>query len=149
MSTTPQNLRVVAVGGTRSPYGVVLMIACVVSGIAGLIPHEARGFIDQLDPGYSITWHIGLLVGAAVALTGMFLRLPTSLLVERAGAFLLAMLMCAYGSAIYFLVGWGGVRTGGIITVMFGLAAAARVVQIHRDLRTLRQVSQALDSAVE
>ena len=123
----------------RSPFQVLLMVACVISGVAGLLPHDASGAIDLLAEGYVVAWYLGLIAGGIAALAALVLKIPTSLLVERAALCLLAGLFLAYGSGLYLLLGMAQVRTGGVIIVTFGVACAACVHQIGRDLARLRR----------
>jgi hypothetical protein len=131
--------RSLIIRSSRSPFAIVLMIACLVSGVAGLLPHEQRSTIDQLASGAAFVWYLGLLLGGTTVLAAMMLRLPTSLLLERVGLLLLTGLFLAYGVGIYMLLGFGPVRVGGVVILAFGVACGARVWQIGRDLRRLRQ----------
>lgn len=122
-----------------SPFEVLVMAACLISGVSGLFPHERRGVIDQLAEGGAVAWYIGLIVGGAVVLVGLFLRLPTSLLVERVGLLLLGGLFVGYGIGIYLLLGYDVVRVGGVTTIACGVACGVRAWQIGHDLNRLRR----------
>lgn len=123
----------------RSPFQVLLMAACLISGVSGLIPHEQRSIIDQLADGGARIWYAGLVVGGTIVLAGLFLQLPTSLLVERVGLLLLTGLFVGYGVGVYLLLGSDQVRVGGVITIACGVACGARAWQIGRDLSRLRR----------
>ena len=123
----------------NSPFQILTVVACLISGVAGLFPHEPSGVIDQLANGGTQIWYVGLIIGAAIALGGRFFQLPMSLLVERVGLFLLAGLMLGYGVGIYLVVGWERARTAGVIIAAFGVACAVRSWQIGRDLERLRR----------
>lgn len=123
----------------RSPFQVLLMVACLISGVSGLFPHEQRGVIDQLAEGAAGAWYTGLIVGGSVVLVGVCMRVPTSLLVERVGLLLLTGLFLAYGVGVYLLLGNDQVRVGGVITIACGVACGVRAWQIGRDLSRLRR----------
>lgn len=126
-------------GSSRSPFQIVVLAACVMAGIVGLLPHQSTSVLDTLAKGYAHGWYIGLIVGGGLALASLTLRnIALALLIERVGLALLAGLFTAFGISVYFLLGWDLVRTGGITTLAFGIAAAARVWQITHDLRKLR-----------
>jgi hypothetical protein len=123
----------------RSPFQVLLMAACLISGVSGLLPHEQRSIIDQLADGRATAWYAGLIFGGIVVLVGLFLRLPTSLLVERVGLLLLTGLFIGYGIGIYLLLGFEQVRVGGVIIIACGAACGVRTWQIGHDLSRLRR----------
>src|SRR2546430_17175936 len=131
--------RALILASSNSPFQILTVVACLISGVAGLFPHESTGVIDQLADGGALIWYSGLALGAVIALVGRFFQLPMSLLVERVGLYLLAGVMLSYGFGIYLLIGFERARLSGVIIVAFGLACAVRCWQIGRDLQRLRR----------
>jgi hypothetical protein len=123
----------------NSPFQILTVVACLISGVAGLLPHEPSGVIDQLASGGAIIWYVGLTLGAAIALGSRLFQLPVSLLVERVGLLLLAGVMLSYGVGIYLLISFERARLSGVIILAFGVACCARSWQIGRDLQRLRR----------
>jgi hypothetical protein len=138
--------RALILRSANSPFQILTVVACLISGVAGLFPHEPSGVIDQLTGGGALIWYSGLILGAAVTLGARFFDLPTSLLVERVGLYLLAGLALSYGVGIYLLIGFERARLSGVIIMAFGVACTVRSWQIGRDLQRLRR---ALSSPIE
>jgi hypothetical protein len=121
----------------NQPFEVALLVTCVLTGVTGLLTGNAAPVLQQVLGDHVWVWHAGLVVGSAVTLVAVFLRLPMTLVVERVGMIWLATLFLAYGAAI-LLLSTATVATAGGITLGFGLASIARVVQITNDLGRLR-----------
>lgn len=122
----------------RNPYSIFLLLACALTGIAGLIsPQETSPAVAHvLLPWELEAWYAGLIVSGAGALAALLWRGLTSLLVERAALAVLASLTAMYSVAVVLR---GGVALSLAATVTGGLciASIARIWQISRDLKEL------------
>lgn len=125
----------------RQPFQVALVALALLSGIAGLlVPGSGSRTIQELLPVYAQYWSLGLVVSSTTVLIGLVLQPIMSLLVERAGLVMLAVLFLAYGGGVIFVGGLSRL-TGGLIIIGFGVASAARVWQITRGLRTVKKAA--------
>lgn len=129
----------VLTSGRANPFEVLLLVACTFTGVFGLVaPGSGSRTIDQFIPHpWTVVFYAALFVSAALALAGVFLRMPLALLIERVGMAVLSSLLLVYGLAVYALHGLS-VGVAGAIILSFGVAAVLRVVQISRDLAALR-----------
>jgi hypothetical protein len=124
----------------RNPYAIFLLLACALTGIAGLVsPQETSPAVAHvLLPWELEAWYAGLVLSGAGALAALLWRGLTSLLVERAALVVLASLTAMYSVAVVLR---GGVTLSLAATVTAGLciASVARIWQIGRDLTELRR----------
>lgn len=122
----------------RQPFEVLLLAACVITAAMGLFMRgSGSATIDRFISGpWNLVFYVALGAAASVALLGVSLRPPHSLLVERIGLLFLAGLLLTYGIALYALYGLP-VGASGSIIIAFGVAGAIRCGQISRDLRRL------------
>lgn len=122
----------------RNPYAIFLLLACALTGVAGLIsPQQTSPAVAHvLLPWELEAWYGGLVVSSGAALAGLLWRGLTSLLVERAALAVLGSLTAMYSVAV---VVRGGVTLSLAATVTAGLcvASVARIWQIGRDLKEL------------
>ena len=126
----------VIVHSGRNPFAIVLLGACILTGISGLItPHRTSPVVAHVLPTWELlTWYGGLVVSGSVALGGLFAHGLASLLVERVGLVVLASITATYVAAV---IAQGAVSVSPAAAVVGGLSAAsvARIWQISRDLR--------------
>jgi hypothetical protein len=91
------------------------------------------------------TWDIGLVVGGLVALVGVVMATPASLLLERAGLLVLA----GWSGGWAVLIGASiGVRAtlSVLFVAAFGAACLTRALMIGADLRRVSAASAVLRS---
>ncbi|MDP9144018.1 MAG: hypothetical protein M3N43_04880 [Actinomycetota bacterium] len=133
---------IITIGGRNSPFAVAVILACVIAGGLGATGGH-RGSYAAFSLLDMRLWYLGLFLGGIVALAGMMWSDPiTGMLIERVGQFALASMMCAYSVALLGNPAGVGSATS---TVVFGLACAARVVQIHIAARHIRAAVQIID----
>jgi hypothetical protein len=118
-----------------------MLVACIVSGAAGLInPERSSPGIAQVLPLWELYfWYGGIIAGGLVGTLATLSKTLTSLYVERIALTLIAGLCAAYGIA---LMAGGGYRfaLAVLFVVAFGVACAFRLKQIGRDLKHLEIV---------
>jgi hypothetical protein len=118
-----------------------MLVACIVSGAAGLInPGRSTPGIAQVLPLWELYfWYGGLIAGGLVGTLALFSKTLTSIYIERISLTLIMGLCAAYGIA---LMAGGGYRfaLAVLFVVAFGVACAFRLKQIGRDLRHLEIV---------
>lgn len=126
----------------RNPFEIVLIAAGLLAGLTGVfVPGAGSPTIHTVLPGYEPLWNLGLVIGAGTAAVALVLSQPMTVLVERVGMIWLAALFVPYGAAVLILSGPVGV-TGGVTIVGYGLACAARVVQITVHRRGLHRAAR-------
>lgn len=141
--------RALLINSGRQPFELVILAVCVLSGLSGLlVPGAQSPAIVAALGEWTWAWYVGLTLGGAVPLVGVWLKMPTCLLIERVGMVWLSTLFLAYGVGIAFVADSRGV-TAAAFTAGYGLAAAARVWQISRDLRKLKAAISAPSVATE
>jgi len=126
----------------RNPFEVLLLVACAMAGVIGLVaPNASANAITAALPHWEVLcWYSGLLAGGVISLAGVFARGVTSLFVERVGIILLACLMLAYALALFAQVGIRGVLPASI-TGLFAVACAVRFVYITTDLKRMEDIA--------
>lgn len=121
----------------RQPFEVMLLVACVLSGIAGLFGAGSRTIEAVVTPPWALMFHGVLAAAATLTLAGIFLHLPLNLLIERAGLLIMSWLLLTYTAALYGLAA-RQVGVAGAVIGAFGVASVVRAWQISRDLNKLR-----------
>lgn len=128
----------VTISSSRSPFELYMLVACIVSGAAGLVnPERSSPGIAQVLPLWELySWYGGLILGGVVGSLALFSKTLMSLYTERIALTLIMGLCAAYGIA---LMAGGGYRfaLAVLFVVAFGVACAFRLKQIGRDLRHL------------
>lgn len=119
---------------TRNPFEIFMLVALVLSGTLGLLPHKPTA-VDLIASTFSLVWYSGLILGGSVALLSQWAHSTFGILLERAAMWLLAGLMTAYGIGIYILLGWGVIGVGGALVLALGLACFMRGLQIRTAIR--------------
>ncbi|MGH7743614.1 MAG: hypothetical protein ACREQ5_02160 [Candidatus Dormibacteria bacterium] len=115
----------------RNPFELWLLVACVLSGLGGLIDVSHT---RVMLPGWEqYAWNSGLLICGVIGLRGAFLRRITGLVMERAALVTLALLCFAYSIAIVNIT--TVYAFGAVVIATFGVACLWRVIQITADLR--------------
>jgi hypothetical protein len=124
----------------RNPYAIFLLLACALTGVAGLISPQrtSPAVANVLLPWELEAWYGGLILSSGAALGGLLWRGLTSLLVERVALVVLASVTAMYSVAVVLR---GGVALSLAATATAGLCVASvvRIWQIGRDLKVLRR----------
>lgn len=131
----------------RNPFEVVMILAGLLTGIAGLIAPGGR-VVKELYvvlPSYARLFHACLVLGTGIVVLSLFLRPPMAQLIERVGMIWLASLFLSYGLSFTFLVTFG-LHPIWVLILGYGLACAARILQITHDLRWYRRELRRLTS---
>ena len=133
----------------RNPLAISVLLVFLLSGTVGLLTPEASSPILAEVLGHWVwVWHTGLVIGSSTALLGLALRPLSNVLVERVGMMWMASLFLAYFVAVCVTDDAYFTTYSGVI-LSLGIAFAARVVQITRDLRRLHQVLKELPGRQE
>lgn len=129
----------------RSPFEIYLLAAAILTGVIGLFNPRPTGASAVLPLWELYTWDGGLIVGGLVALVGVCMSSPTSLLVERAG--LLVLAGWSVGWAVLIGASLGMRATLSVLFVgAFGAACLTRALLIGADLRRVSAASAMLRS---
>jgi hypothetical protein len=96
--------------------------------------------ISEAIPLYAWIWPIGVSIGASIGLMAIFLRLPSALLWERLGLFILATFFAGYSIASIIALGVIGF-SGALFLLMFAIAAIFRIRQLSADIRLMKGLS--------
>jgi hypothetical protein len=128
------------VQNARHPWVVVVLAACMLSGVVGLItPPNPRTPIDQYVTGW---WRIGyyaaLVVAGTIVAIGICLRnFRDRLMVEQIGLWFLSAPLLIYPLAI-FAVFSGAFGLGSSFSVLVGAGGLLRIFFITRELKQWR-----------
>lgn len=123
----------------RQPFEVVILMACVATGLVGLaVPGARSPVVVSVLGDASWVWHLVLCVSGAVPLFALWAKPPGGLIIEQASMMWLATVFCFYGAAIAVLGAPTGATAAGI-TFGYGVAAAVRARQIGGDLKRVRE----------
>lgn len=134
----------IVIKASRHPHEVLLLIGCLLWGIAGTVAFEqvAVTSVRSLPTPWGLVFYILLAVGAAVPLFGIFRAGITGALIERAGLLILAGMCLAFAVAIAFTV---PVRGLGFVLLMaaLGVANIIRALQIPGEIDRLTAAAAA------
>lgn len=120
---------------TRNPFEIVMIIAGLLAGISGLAGSGGKAqAIYGLQPPYAQVFYACLILGTGTVALALFLPPPMTLLIERAGMIWLTALFLPYGVACTIGVSLG-LRPVWVLILGYGVACAARILQITYDLR--------------
>lgn len=131
----------------RNPFEVVMIFAGLLAGIAGLLVPEGErveelyGVLPPNAPGFPPNvpfFHACLVIGTGTVAVSLFLKPPMAQLIERVGMIWLAALFLSYGVALTLVVSFG-FHPIWVLILGYGLACAARILQITHDLRSYRR----------
>lgn len=124
----------------RSPFQIVILISCILTGLVGLITGSSSpASIAEVYGDWAVLWNIGVVLGGAGTLGAMFSPVPANLLVERVGMIWLATMFFAYGVAIALYNDPDRVVAGLGTDLALATACLVRAYQISRQLAALRQ----------
>src|SRR5215216_2293487 len=85
----------------RSPFEIVILVACALTGLIGLLTGNASpASISVAFAGWAAIWNIGVLVGGVGTLVALWCKAPLNYLLERVGMVWLTTLFLAYAVAI-------------------------------------------------
>jgi hypothetical protein len=132
-----------AVPSIRSPFEIVLLVACIIGGIGGLInPTSTSPAVSRVLPEWLlVSWYAALIASGACTLIGVSFRRVFGLYIERIGLTLLTGICMVY--AVSVLAGGGYPFAFAAITVMsFAVACGYRLRQIQRDLRAIEDMDE-------
>jgi hypothetical protein len=128
-----------AIRSGRSPHELALLIPCFIVGIAGLtVPGRvSTTTLSALPLHWLYVWYGGLVLGSAVALTGLMMGSILGMLIERVGLIVLSGQLLGYGIAITVLFGLRGIQFG-LLVGAFAVANLWRAHQIRRESVSVR-----------
>jgi hypothetical protein len=123
----------------RNPFEIVMIFAGLLAGIAGLfspvIPDgEAFLGIYALHGLAAQVFYPCLVLGTGAVALSLLLRPPMTLLIERVGMILLTALFVPYGVLLIISLSFS-LNPSLILVIGYGVACAARSLQITHDLR--------------
>ena len=138
----------IVIKASRHPHEVLLLIGCLIWGIAGTVAFEqvAVTSVRSLPAPWGLVFYILLTVGAAVPLFGIFRAGIAGALYERAGLVILAGMCLAFAVAVAFTVfprGLGFV----LLMVALGVANIVRALQIPGEIDRLTKAAAAAGAA--
>jgi hypothetical protein len=123
----------------RSPFQIVILVACVLTGLVGLITGSSSpASIAEVYGDWAVLWNVGVVLGGVGTLGAMFSPVPANLLVERVGMIWLATMFFAYAVAIALYNDPDRVVAGLGTDLALATACLVRAYQISRQLALLR-----------
>lgn len=126
-----------------NPFEIFVGALCVISGLPSLFTGPPAASLEALLPSPLVRlWGAELVVGGLLIVIGVVIEHHR---VERLGLMQLGPAAVAYGLAIVFVVGVGGIAAAGVL-IAFGLACLARSVVL---LAAARMRSELLAVAAE
>lgn len=131
---------VLILSARHRPIEISILFSALLSGVLGLTlvrTTQTNSILERLVPGYSWVFHTGLVLGSAVALISIFLKLPASLILERIGLATLTTFLLGYSISSFILLGVVGF-SGASFMLFIGLGTLGRILQLNRDIRTLQ-----------
>lgn len=122
------------------PIEVTVLVACLFTGILGLIGQQSRTStnLDIVLGGFGWIWYVGMIVGGVLSLASIFFKFPNNLLWERIGLMLLTTFFFGFSFIAITFSGFLGLRST-LFLLFFGVGFLFRVRQITRDLRLLEK----------
>jgi hypothetical protein len=128
----------ILVSSGRHPLAIFLLVACVLTGVAGLLsPVSTSPTVAHLLAPWELeAWYSGLILSGGATLVGVMATGLSSLLIERVGLVVLASLSGMYAAAIA-IQGHTPLTFAAAFTGAFALGCVGRVVQINGSLRKL------------
>jgi hypothetical protein len=107
-----------------------LMILCVLAGVGGILDPAANTLNALLPAWFLWIWNVGLIVGALLALAGMWIHSPTGPLIERAALGLLNGISVTYACVVIYATGVRGLEAS-IAVILFVAFNVLRLFQIR------------------
>lgn len=123
LDTLPRIVRIRA-------HEAFLMLLCLQTGIGGILTPAANNLNALLPLWLQWVWNVGLIVGAVLALAGMWIHSPTGPLLERAALRMLNGLGVTYSSVVMYAAGMNGLAAS-IAVLMFVAFNVLRLLQIR------------------
>lgn len=121
------------------PFEIFILAVCLVNGVAILVGGPRPASIQaSLNLTLVLVWGWMLVVGSALALTGVFWRgrLTTSYLIEQMGLIITGGATLIYALAVVQSVGVAGLFAAGI-SLAFAFACIFRTLVIHKYINQL------------
>lgn len=140
---------VLVVHDGRHPLSVLTMAATVFAGVLGLVlpPNPASALDHFLGEPWRTGYYAILLLGGVIVSVCVWLPdIRDRLIGERIGMFFWAGALMTYPIALYAIAGFAA-GLGGIITSLFGIAGAWRIIEITWDLRRWRATVERIEGA--
>lgn len=123
----------------RNPFEIVMIITGLLAGIVGLaVPvRDQKQVFYGLGPPWDKVFYACLVLGTGMVALSLFLQPPMTLLIERVGMIWLAAIFLPYGvgCVINNLIHLRPLLPYWILLIGYGVACAARILQITHDLR--------------
>ena len=146
---TPVGAAVLVVHDGRHPLSVLVMVATVFAGIVGLVagPNPASALDHFIGEPWRTGYYVVLLLGGIINSVCVWLPdIRDRLIGERIGMLFWSGALLTYPIALYAIAGLAA-GLGGILTSLFGIAGAWRIVEITRDLRRWRATVVRIEAA--
>lgn len=128
----------------RNPFEVVMIFAGLLAGIVGIvglfspvIPYCPCGTPPGIYGLYGLVAQVFypcLVLGTGAVVLSLLLRAPMALLIERGGMIWLAALFVPYGVSLIISLNYR-LDPSWVLVIGYGVACAARSLQITHDLR--------------
>lgn len=122
----------------RNPFEIVMIITGLLAGIVGLaVPADQKQVFYSLGTPLDKVFYACLVLGTGMVALSFFLQPLMSLLIERVGMIWLAAIFVPYGVGciINNLIHLRPLFPYWILIIGYGVACAARILQITHDLR--------------
>lgn len=140
----PLNLLVMRNG--RHPIAMLVMAACLVTGIMGLVlsPDPAGSIIDRWVPEpWRTVYYVTLVFSGLIVLVGVWLpHIRDRLMVEQIGLWFLSGALMIYPLVIWLAYSQR-LGLGGMISLLCGLGCIGRIGEILYELRELDKIGKA------
>lgn len=113
------------------PRAVFILALSVFTGITALALKAAPESLDAVLPRWGVmAWGVLLVLGSALALTGMIFQTLNGILSEQIGSVMVAATTLFYSAIAFYFVGFNALQNVGII-LAWGLACGLRWFQLQ------------------
>lgn len=135
--TGGRQVEILVVRNGRHPIVLLVMVACLVSGLMGLFlgPQPSSSIIDRFVPEpWNTTYYIILLLSSTIILIGVWLPdLRDRLMVEQIGLWFLSGALLIYPLVIWTTYSQP-LALGGMISLLCGIGGFARIIEILHEI---------------
>lgn len=139
-----RNFRTPAARYPADPRVILLLVACVASGVRFLVGGAIPGTIEsQLDRPWVVIWALMVGLGGLVTLVGTLRMDVTGILAEQIGCLMLLGGTVVYAVAVWTSAGEAGFYPG-LFQLMFGIASGWRWGQLQGHINDARRQAAGL-----